>query len=73
VVDAWMSFPALVIVLSLVAALGPGLVNLILALSILGTAGTSRVVRGAALSTMQNPYVEAARALGAGHVTCFPT
>jgi peptide/nickel transport system permease protein len=67
VVDAWMSFPALVIVLSLLAALGPGLVNLILALSILGAAGTSRVIRGAALSTMQNPYVEAARALGAGH------
>jgi peptide/nickel transport system permease protein len=67
VVDAWMSFPALVIVLSLVAALGPGLVNLILALSILGAAGASRVIRGAALSTMQNPYVEAARALGSGH------
>jgi peptide/nickel transport system permease protein len=67
IVDAWMSFPALVIVLSLVAALGPGLVNLILALSILGAAGASRVIRGAALSTMQNPYVEAARALGSGH------
>jgi len=67
VVDAWMSFPTLVIVLSLLAALGPGLVNLILALSILGAAGASRVIRGAALSTMQNPYVEAARALGAGH------
>jgi peptide/nickel transport system permease protein len=67
VVDAWISFPALVIVLSLLAALGPGLLNLILALSILGAAGTSRVIRGAALSTMQNPYVEAARALGSGH------
>jgi peptide/nickel transport system permease protein len=67
VVDAWISFPALVIVLSLVAALGPGLLNLIIALSILGAAGTSRVIRGAALSTMQNPYVEAARALGSGH------
>ncbi len=67
VVDAWMSFPALVIVLSLLAALGPGLLNLILALSVLGAAGTSRVIRGAALSTMQNPYVEAARALGSGH------
>ena len=33
VVDAWLSFPALVIVLSLLAALGPGLLNLILALS----------------------------------------
>jgi peptide/nickel transport system permease protein len=68
VVDAWISFPALVIVLSLLAVLGPGLLNLILALSIIGAAGTSRVIRGAALSTMQNPYVEAARALGAGHV-----
>ena len=67
VVDAWMSFPALVIILSMLAALGPGLLNLILALSILGAAGTSRVIRGAALSTMQNPYVEAARALGSGH------
>ncbi len=68
IVDAWMSFPALVIVLSLLAALGPGLLNLILALSILGAAGASRVIRGATLSTMQSPYVEAARALGAGHV-----
>ena len=68
VVDAWMSFPALVIVLSMVAALGPGLLNLILALSILGAAGTSRVIRGAALATLQNPYVEAARALGSGHL-----
>jgi peptide/nickel transport system permease protein len=67
VVDAWMSFPALVIVLSLLAVLGPGLLNLILALSLLGAAGASRVIRGAALSTMQNPYVEAARALGSGH------
>jgi len=67
VVDAWMSFPALVIILSMLAALGPGLLNLILALAVLGAAGTSRVIRGAALSTMQNPYVEAARGLGAGH------
>jgi peptide/nickel transport system permease protein len=68
IVDAWMSFPALVIVLSMLAALGPGLLNLILALSVLGAAGASRVIRGATLSTMQNPFVEAARALGAGHV-----
>lgn len=67
VVDAWISFPALVIILSLLAALGPGLLNLIFALSIIGAAGTSRVIRGATLSVMQNPYVEAARAVGAGH------
>src|SRR5439155_1365824 len=68
VVDAWMSFPGLVIVLSLMAALGPGVLNLIFALSILGAAGASRVIRGATLSTMQDPYVEAARAIGAGHL-----
>jgi peptide/nickel transport system permease protein len=67
IVDAWISFPALVIILSLLAVLGPGLLNLILALSIIGAAGASRVIRGAALSVMQNPYVEAARAIGAGH------
>src|SRR5207244_55521 len=62
VVDAWMSFPALVIILSMLAALGPGLLNLILALSILGAAGTSRVILGAALSTMQSPSRATARA-----------
>ena len=67
VVDAWISFPGLVVILSLMAALGPGLPNLILALSILGAAGASRVIRGATLSVMASPYVEAARALGAGH------
>jgi peptide/nickel transport system permease protein len=67
VVDAWISFPALVIILSLLAVLGPGLLNLILALSLIGAAGASRVIRGATLSVMQNPYIEAARAIGAGH------
>jgi peptide/nickel transport system permease protein len=68
IVDAWMSFPALVVILSLMAALGPGLPNLILALSILGAASASRVIRGAALSVIANPYIEAARAIGAGHL-----
>ena len=39
VVDAWMSFPYLVIILSLMAVLGPGLLNLILALSLLDRRG----------------------------------
>jgi peptide/nickel transport system permease protein len=68
IVDAWQSFPGLVIILSLMAVLGPGLLNLIVALSILGAAGASRVIRGAALSVMQHPYIEAARAMGAGHL-----
>jgi peptide/nickel transport system permease protein len=67
VVDAWMSFPYLVIILSLMAALGPGLLNLVGALSLLIAAASSRVIRGAAISVMQNPYLEAARAMGSGH------
>ena len=68
IVDGWMSFPALVIVLSLMAVLGPGMLNVILALAILGTATQSRVIRSAALVVKQQAFVEAARAAGAGHV-----
>jgi peptide/nickel transport system permease protein len=68
IVDAWQSFPFLVVILSIMAVLGPGLFNVVLALGILGSAGASRIVRGAAISVTQNQYVEAARALGAGHL-----
>jgi peptide/nickel transport system permease protein len=67
VVDAWMSFPFLIIILSVMAVLGPGLLNVILSLSIIIAANSSRVIRGATLATAQNVYVEAARAKGATH------
>jgi peptide/nickel transport system permease protein len=68
VVDAWQSFPYLVIILSLLAVMGPGMLNVILSLSILVAAAASRVIRSATLGVVENQYVEAARALGAGHV-----
>jgi peptide/nickel transport system permease protein len=67
VVDAWLSFPYLVIILSVMAVLGPGLLNVILSLSVIVAANSSRVIRGATLSVMSNAYVEAARATGCGH------
>ena len=67
VVDAWMSFPYLVIILSVMAVLGPGLLNVILSLSIIVAATGSRVIRGATIAIAQNAYVEAARAMGCGH------
>jgi peptide/nickel transport system permease protein len=67
IVDAWQSFPFLVVILSIMAVLGPGLLNIIMALGVLGAANASRVVRGATVSVAQNVYIEAARALGAGH------
>src|SRR5437867_393535 len=66
-VDAWLSFPYLVIILSVMAVLGPGLLNLVVALAILVAAINSRVIRGAAIAVAQSTYVEAARALGCGH------
>ena len=67
VVDAWMSFPYLVIILSVMAVLGPGLLNVILSLSIIVAATGSRVIRGATIAVAQHAYVEAARAIGCGH------
>ena len=67
IVDAWMSFPYLVIILSVMAVLGPGLLNVILSLSIIVAATGSRVIRGVTISVAQHAYVEAARAIGCGH------
>jgi len=67
IVDAWMSFPYLVIILSVMAVLGPGLLNVILSLSIIVAATGSRVIRGSTIAVAQNAYVEAARAMGCGH------
>jgi peptide/nickel transport system permease protein len=63
-VDAIMSFPWLVIMLTVMAVLGPGLVNVILALALAGFAGASRVVRGAVLAIKESDYVTAAKAVG---------
>ena len=68
VVDAWQSFPFLIIILSLMAVLGPGILNVILALGVVGAAGASRVIRSATIAVTGNAYVEAARALGCGHL-----
>ena len=67
-VDAWQAFPFLVVILSVIAVLGPGLLNVVIALGILGAAGASRVIRGATISVVQNTYIESARAVGAGHI-----
>lgn len=68
VVDAWMSFPYLVIILSVMAVLGPGLLNVVLSLALIIAASSSRVIRGATLSIAQQTYVEAARAAGCRHL-----
>lgn len=66
VMDVLLAFPNLVLAMALAAVLGPGLWNAIFALSLAGVAGYARIVRGLALSLREQPFVEAARASGAG-------
>lgn len=67
-VDGFIAIPGLVLILALVSVLGPSLRNALLAIAILTSARTSRVIRGAAISVKQNVYVEAARTLGASNL-----
>jgi peptide/nickel transport system permease protein len=66
-IDIWISFPALVLLVSLVAVLGPGLWSITLILGILVAPGSSRVIRSAVIAMRHLPYVETASCLGAGH------
>src|SRR3954462_4024657 len=63
--NAFMSFPGILLAIAFVAFLGPGIGNLIMALSIGGWVGYARLVRAQVLATKEREYVEAARALGA--------
>lgn len=67
VVDAFMCFPLLLVALTIMALVGPGLENVIGTLGLVLAVRDSRVIRGAVLAVKQNLYVEAARALGVGH------
>jgi peptide/nickel transport system permease protein len=66
-VDAWMAFPPLLILMSIMSLLGPSVVNITLVLGIAAGIRESRIVRGVALSIRENTYIEGTRALGAGH------
>jgi peptide/nickel transport system permease protein len=63
--DAILSFPALVLAMALAALIQPGMVTAMVAIGLVILPSANRVVRGATLSIKQHPYVEAARTLGA--------
>jgi peptide/nickel transport system permease protein len=66
VMNAFLSFPGILLAIAFVAFIGPGVLNLIVALSIGGWVGYARLVRAQVLATREREFVEAARALGAG-------
>jgi peptide/nickel transport system permease protein len=64
-VDAWMVFPGLIILLVAISITGPGLWEIIFVLALVYGIAGSRIIRGATLSTRENTYVHASYAIGA--------
>jgi peptide/nickel transport system permease protein len=67
-IDVLQAFPALILALAIVTALGPGLATVIAGISLGYVPQFARVTRAAALAVREREYVEAARAAGAGPV-----
>jgi peptide/nickel transport system permease protein len=65
VMDGLMAFPAIVLAIALMAALGASVLNVIVAIGVVYSPRVARVVRGSVLVIRETSYVEAARALGA--------
>ncbi|KJF72124.1 ABC transporter permease [Agrobacterium arsenijevicii] len=63
-IDAMMAFPDILLAIALVAALGPSLTTVIIALSVVYSPRLARIVRASTLVIRELPYVEAAKALG---------
>ncbi|HEX9896997.1 MAG TPA: ABC transporter permease [Dehalococcoidales bacterium] len=63
-VDAWMCFPGIFLILTIMAILGPGLWQVIIVLGFLGGITGSRVIRSTVLNIKENVYVDAAKAIG---------
>ena len=65
IVDAYMSFPELVILIAVVSVVGPGMPQIIGILSLVLGIGGSRIIRSAVVSARENMYVHAAQSIGA--------
>jgi peptide/nickel transport system permease protein len=63
--NAFLAFPGILIAIAFVAFRGPGIFNLVVALSLGGWVGYARLVRGQVLAAREREFVEASRALGA--------
>jgi peptide/nickel transport system permease protein len=66
--NAFLALPGILLAIAFVAFMGPGLVNVILALAISGWVGYARLVRAQVMAVKEKEFVEAARALGASDI-----
>ncbi len=65
-VDAWMTFPDLVLLIVIVSVVGPGITQIVIILGLLYGIAGSRIVRGATTSVREHVYTHAAQSIGAG-------
>ena len=63
-VDAWMCFPGLILLLTIMSIVGRGVPQIILVLGITGGLGGGRLIRGAVIGIKENDYFQAAEAVG---------
>jgi len=63
-IDTLMAFPYFLLAIAIIAALGPGLVNGMIAVAVVNIPFYGRIVRGTVLAVRETEYVQAARALG---------
>ena len=68
IVEILLAFPGIILALMLLVALGSGVITVIIAISIGGIAGSTRVIRSVVLSVKEMPYIDAARAIGASQI-----
>lgn len=73
IMDIFLSIPALLLAIAIVASLGTGAVNLVIAMTLSYIPGLSRIVRSAVMTVKNNDYVRAAKAMGASDFRIITT
>jgi len=68
IMDGWMAFPGIILALAIVAVLGPGEINVMVAIGLSQVPPANRVIRGAVLAEKSNLYIEAARAISSSEL-----
>lgn len=66
IVDAWMAFPSVILAIVFAVVIGPGMTSELIAVTIIFTPVTARIIRSRVLSVVARPYVQAARVSGMG-------
>ena len=70
-VDAWMSFPGLLLLLTIMSIVGRGVLQIIVVLGIVGGISASRIIRSAVIGIKENVYFQAAKAIGCSQGRIF--